>query len=560
MACRSVLGVLLVLAIAGGCAQSHRYDILIRGGTIYDGSGDAPYVGDVAINGDRIAAVGHLDNARGKTVIDATGLAVAPGFINMLSWANESLIADGRGLSDICQGVTLEVLGEGRSMGPLNERMKQEWRERQGDIHYDVTWTTLGEYLDDLVDRGISPNVASFVGATTIRMHELGHRDEAPTAEQLERMRQLVGQAMQEGALGLSSALIYEPAYFAGTDELVALAEVAGTYGGIYISHMRNEADGLLEAFDELLEIARRAGVPAEIYHIKASGQANWNKLDQLFARIESARSAGVRITADMYNYRASSTGLDATMPPWVQEGGQQAWAKRLKDPVIRARVKREMNTPTKQWDNGYLSAGSPDNILLVGFRNPRLKPLTGKTLAEVARMRGVSPEDTAMDLVIEDDSEVGCVFFSMSESNVRKKLRQPWISFGSDAGAYAPQGVFLKRNPHPRAYGNVARLLGKYVRDEKLISLQEAVRRLTALPAENLSLDRRGRLARDYYADVVVFDPQTIRDHATFTDPHQLATGVLHVWVNGVRVLADNRHTGALPGRVVRGPGWRRD
>ncbi|MHC4235127.1 MAG: N-acyl-D-amino-acid deacylase family protein [Planctomycetota bacterium] len=543
-------------ALLAGCSAAIQYDLVIRNGMVYDGTGSEPFVADVAVNGAVIAAVGSLADVRGRTEIEAAGLAVAPGFINMLSWANESLLHDGRAQSDIRQGVTLEVLGEGHSMGPWNEAMKQEELEQQGDLQYEIAWTTLGEYLDHLVQRGISPNVASFVGATTVRIHVLGHEDRAATPAELDQMRALVQQAMLEGALGVSSSLIYAPAFYADTEELIALAEIAAEHGGMYVSHMRNEGDSLLEAFDELLTIVGRTGIAAEVYHIKASGRANWGKLDELIARIETARAQSLRITADMYTYHASSTGLNAIMPPWVQEGGHRAWVERLQDQAIRARVKQAMNTPTTEWDNGYLTAGSPDNILLVGFKSELLKPLTGKTLAEVAAMRGAPPEETAMDLVIEDDSRVGAVFFSMSEDNVRKKIRQPWVSFCSDAAALAPEGVFLKRNPHPRAYGAFARLLGKYVRDEQLIPLKEAVRRLTSLPADNLGLDRRGRLAEGHFADVVVFDPASIRDNATFEDPHQYATGVIHVLVNGVPVLTDGQHTGATPGRVVRGPG----
>ncbi|MFQ5807760.1 MAG: amidohydrolase family protein [Phycisphaerae bacterium] len=534
------------------------FDLLIRNGTIYDGTGRVPFVGNVAIDADAIARVGASDEYRGRTEVDATGLAVAPGFINMLSWANESLIADGHSQSDIRQGVTLEVLGEGRSMGPFNDAVKQEQREQQGDIKYDIEWSTLGEYLDYLVRRGVSPNVASFVGATTVRIHELGHEDRRPTADELNRMRVLVRQAMEEGALGVSSALVYAPSIFAGTEELVALAQAAADCGGMYISHIRNEGDSLLEAFNEFLGIAGRARARAEIYHIKASGRANWHKLDELLARIETARSEGLPITADTYTYHASSSGLDAVMPPWVQEGGHKAWVARLKDPVVRARIKREMNETSTEWDNFYMSAGSPENIRLVGFKTDALKPLAGRTLAEVAGERGTSPEETAMDLVVEDNSNVAAAFFSMSEDNVRKKIRTPWISFCSDAQSVATEGVFLKRSPHPRTYGAFARLLGKYVRDEKLIPLEAAIRRLTSLPASNLKLQRRGRLARGYFADVVVFDPATIQDRATFKQPHQYAAGVQHVFVNGVQVIKDGDHTGAKPGRVVRGPGWR--
>ncbi len=534
------------------------YDILIRNGTIYDGSGSPPFIGDVAINGDSVAAVGSLKHAHGRTEVDAGGLAVAPGFINMLSWATESLIEDGRSQSDIRQGVTLEVFGEGWSMGPLNETMKKEEVERQGDIKYDIKWTTLDEYLEYLVKRGISPNVASFVGATTVRIHEIGYEDRSPTAEELDRMRKLVRQAMEEGALGVGSSLIYAPAFFAKTEELIELAKVVAEYGGMYISHIRNEASRLLQAVDELITIAREARIPAEIYHLKASGKRNWDKLDDLIAKVEAARAEGLRITANMYTYPASATGLDAAMPLWVQEGGHKAWVKRLKDPAIRERVKREMLTPAENWDNSYVSAGSPKNILLVSFKQDSLKRLTGKTLAEVAAMRGKSPEETAMNLVIEDDSRVGVIYFTMSEANVRKEIKLPWVSFGSDAASLAPEGVFLKSNPHPRAYGTFARLLGKYVREEKIIPLEEAIRRLTSLPAGNLKLDHRGLLKLGYFADVVVFDPAKIQDHAAFERPHQYSTGVVHVFVNGVHVLKDGEHTGAKPGRVVRGPGWR--
>ncbi|HYO14061.1 MAG TPA: D-aminoacylase [Thermoanaerobaculia bacterium] len=535
---------------------AQEYDIILRGGTIYDGSGGKPFVGDVALRGDRIAKVGSLGDARGKVELDAKGLAVAPGFINMLSWATESLIADGRAQSDIRQGVTLEVMGEGWSMGPLNETMKKEAVEQQGDIKYDITWTTLGEYLDGLVARGISVNVSSFVGATTVRVHEVGYANRPPTPEELARMRRLVTQAMEEGALGVGSSLIYAPAFYAGTDELVALCEEAGKYGGMYISHMRSEGNRLVEAVDELITIARRAGVPAEIYHLKAAGRQNWGKLDAVIRKIEEARASGVRITTDMYTYTAGATGLDAAMPPWVQEGGLKAWIERLKDPATREKVKKEMTTPTDAWENLYLAAG-PEQTLLVAFKNDKLKPLTGKSLAEVAKMRGKSPEETAMDLVIEDDSRVGTVYFLMSEDNVRRQVALPWMSFGSDAEALAPEGVFLKSNPHPRAYGNFARLLGKYVRDEKVIPLESAVRKLTSLPAANLKIRDRGLLKEGYFADLALFDPAKIQDHATFDKPHQYATGMRHVFVNGVQVLKDGEHTGAKPGRVVRGPGW---
>ncbi len=538
--------------------MSAQYDVIIRNGTIYDGSGQAPLAGDVAIQGDAIAAIGKLDRVRGRREIDARGLAVAPGFINMLSWANDSLLEDGRSQSDIRQGVTLEILGEGESMGPLNAAMKQEMLERQGDIKFDIEWTTLGEYLEHLVRRGVSCNVASFIGAATPRIHELGYADRPPTSAELQRMQALVRQAMEEGALGVASALIYAPGAYARTEELIALAKVAAAHHGLYISHLRSEGDRLLEAADELIAIARAAGIPAEIYHLKAAGRPNWNKLDALIEKIEAARAQGLRITADMYTYTAAATGLDAAMPPWVQEGGYKQWAKRLKDPAIRERLRREMAAPTGQWESFYVAAGSPEKIVLTEFKNDRLKPLAGKTLAEAARLRGTSPEETAMDLVIEDGSRVGAVYFLMSEENVRRELKLPWVSFGSDSGSVAPEGVFLKSSLHPRGYGNFARLLGRYVRDEQVLSLAEAVRRLSALPAGNLKLDRRGALKPGYFADVVVFDPAKVQDHATFENPHQYATGVVHVFVNGAQVLKEGEHTGAKPGRVVRGLGWR--
>lgn len=534
------------------------YDVLIRNGMIYDGSGKPPVRGDVGIYGDSIVAIGRLKGARAKTVIGAQGLAVAPGFINMLSWATDSLIQDGRSQSDIRQGVTLEVFGEGWSMGPLNETTKKEVVERQGDIKFEIKWTTLGEYLDYLVQRGIAPNVASFVGATTVRIHEIGYADRPPTPAELDRMRALVRQAMREGALGVGSSLIYAPAFYAKTDELIALCKVAAEYDGMYISHMRSEGNKLLEALDELIAIARQARIRAEVYHLKAAGRQNWHKMDDVIARVNAARAQGLRITADMYTYTAGATGLDAAMPPWVQEGGYKAWAARLKDPAIRARVRQEMTTPTDQWENLFLAAG-PEGTLLVGFKNDALKPLTGKTLAEIARTRGKSPEETVMDLVIEDGSRVGTIYFLMSEDNVRKQIKLPWASFGSDAGSLAPEGPFLKSNPHPRAYGNVARLLGRYVREEKLIPLEEAVHRLTSLPAENLRIRKRGRLQPGYFADVVVFDPARVQDHAAYEKPHQYSTGVVHVFVNGTQVLKDGEHTGATPGRVVRGPGYRK-
>jgi N-acyl-D-amino-acid deacylase len=549
----SFAAALLVLA---GCGP--RYDVIIRGGTIYDGSGGEPLVGDVAIAGDTIAAVGTV-TGRGRMEVDATGMAVAPGFINMLSHSEETLIQDPKGQSEIRQGVTLEIFGEG-SMGPLSDAMKKEFQEQQGDIKYPIEWTTLGEYFDFLTRRGIATNVASFVGASTVRVHVIGYQNRAPTAPELERMKELVAQAMDEGALGVTTALIYTPATFARTDELVELAKVASEAGGIYAAHIRSEGDRFLEAIDETIQIAADAAIPAEIYHLKAAGNANWPRMDLALTKIDSARAAGLKITADMYTYTAGATGLDAAMPPWVQEGGLQAWIGRLKNPAIRRRVAREMRTPSTQWENLYLGAGSPDQVLLLGFKTDSLKALTGKTLANVARMRGKSAEETAMDLVIQDGTRVEVAYFLMSEDNIKKQIAQPWVSFGSDAGSQAPEGAFLKSNPHPRAYGNFARLLGKYVRDEQVIPVQEAVRRLTSLPAEVLRLQRRGALKPGHYADVVVFDAANIQDHATFEKPHQYATGVLHVFVNGQHVLKDGEHTGVLAGRIVRGQAWKPD
>lgn len=539
-------------------AADTEYDIILKNGTIYDGSGNEPFKGDLAINGDKIVAVGKIENAKGKQEIDVKGLAVAPGFINMLSWACDSLIEDGTSLSDIRQGVTLEVFGEGFSYGPLNESMKKEMEEMQGDIKFKVEWSTLGEYLQFLEKKGISPNVASFVGATTVRVNVVGYDDRPPNPEELDKMRALVKQAMEEGAMGVGSSLIYAPAFYAKTDELIELSKVASQYGGMYISHMRSEANKLLEAVDELIRISREAKLPAEIYHLKAAGVQNWKKMDDVISRVQAAQKEGLKITADMYMYPAGATGLDAAMPPWVQEGGFKKWRERLMDPQTRERVIKEMSTPTDDWENLFLLAGSADKVLLVDFRNEKLKPLTGKTLADVAKMRGKSPQETAIDLVIEDESRVGTVYFLMSEDNIKKEVGLPWVSFGSDEGSYRPEGVFLKSNAHPRAYGNFARVIGKYVREEKALTLQDAVRRLSAFPAENLKIKDRGYLKPGYFADVVVFNPATVADHATFDKPHQLATGVMDVFVNGTQVLKDQEHTGAKPGRFVRGPGWK--
>ena len=535
-------GLLLLLF---SCGAAPDYDVIIRGGTIYDGGGGEPYTADLALAGDTIAAIGDLDTLTARLEIDAAGLAVAPGFINMLSWADESLIQDGHSQSDIRQGVTLEVMGEGWSMGPLNEKMKAEKLESQGDIKYDIIWTTLGEYLQHLEDRGVSTNVASFVGGETIRIHEVGYEDRPPTADEMDRMKALVRQAMEEGALGLGTYLEYVPSSFASTEELIELAKVVAEYDGMYSSHIRHEGDDIFPALDEFFTIVRDAGVHGEIYHLKASRKQNWYKLDEVIRRIESARAEGLPVTADMYTYRAFATSLYIFFPAWVQEGGHQAWVERLKDPVVRQRLKAELNIMP------------PEDILLVGFKNEKLRHLTGKTLAEIAADRSTDPIETMMDLIIEDDSGIDIVGFAMSEENVRKKIALPWMSFCSDAGSLAPEPPFTNSQPHPRAYGSFARLLGKYVREEQLVSLEEAVRRLTSFPAANLRLKGRGTLASGYFADVVVFDPATITDHATFEQPHQYATGVLDVFVNGEQVLKDGEHTGATPGRFVKGPGW---
>ena len=547
----------IVCSLLAACSAPVSYDIVLRNGLIYDGSGGQPYIGDVAFDGDLIVALGDIGEAAAATEIDVQGLAVAPGFVNMMSWANESLIEDGHSQSDIRQGVTLEIMGEGESMGPLNETMKAEMVRLQSDIHYDIEWTTLAEYLEYLERRGISPNVASFIGAATPRSYVMGQDDRPPTAEELDQMRALVRDAMEDGALGVASSLIYPPGSFADTEELIALSEVAAEYDGMYISHMRDEGANMLEAVEELLTIADEAGIGAEIYHLKSSGQSNWPLFDAAIKMVERARAEGLQITADVYTYPAGSTGLNAAIPPWVQEGGFEASVERMKDPALREKIAREMGEHSDAWENMYLGAGTADNILLVGFKNNDLKPLTGKSLAEVAQMRGTDPRYTAMDLIIEDNSRIQTVYFTQSEDVVRKAIALPWVSFNSDEASLAPEGVFLMSNPHPRAYGSFARVLGKYVREEQLIPLEEAIRKLAALPAETMKIDRRGRLKEGFYADVVVFDPATIQDHATFVEPHQYATGMIHVFVNGEQVLKDGEHTGATPGRVVRGPGW---
>ena len=532
------------------------FDLIIKGGTVYDGTGSEPRQVDVAIRGDRIAGVGDFKSAKAKTTIDAKGLAVAPGLINMLSWSNESLIQDGRSQSEIRQGVTTEIMGEGESMGPVNDRVREHMLREQADIKYDIKWHTLAEYLHYLEKRGVSCNVASFLGATTVREYVIGFEDKQPTPEQLEQMRELVRKEMEAGALGIGTSLIYPPAFYAKTDELIELCKVAAKYQGKYISHMRSEGNQLFQALDELLRIAREAKIPAEVYHIKAAGKKNWPKEDELLARIEQAQKEGLNVRANMYTYTAAGTGLDACFPPWTEDGGYPALFKRLRDPATRAKIKAEVQIDSDKWENLYLASGSPDQILLVAFKSDKLKPLTGKTLAEVAKMRGKDPIETAMDLVAEDESRIGTIYFLMSEENVKKEMATPWISFGSDEASQAPEPPFTKSNPHPRAYGNFARVLGKYVRDEKVIPMKEAIRRLSALPATNLGLDHRGFLKEGMFADVVVFDPASVTDHATFDKPHQYATGVEHVFVNGVQVIKNGEHTGAKPGRALWGPG----
>lgn len=555
---KNIFTALLSLSIIlFSCAPTEEFDVIIINGTVYDGSGESPQMMDVAINGDRIAKVGNLSKAKSDLIIDADGKAVAPGFINMLSWSTVSLIQDGRSQGDIRQGVTLEVMGEGWSMGPLNEKMKENEKAFQKDIVYDIEWTTLGEYLEFLESKGVSTNVASFVGAATLRMNELGEANRAPNEEELNRMRALARQAMEEGAMGIGSSLIYAPGFYAKTDELIELCKIASEYDGMYISHLRSEGDYWLEAIDELIQIAKEANIDSEIYHLKAGGKSNWPKWEKAVAKIDSARSVGLNITTDMYNYTAGATGLDASMPPWVQEGGYADWANRLKDPDIRKRVKAEMKAKGENWENLYFAAGDASKLKLVGFRNEDLRHLTGKTLAEVAEMRGQDPEDVAMDLVIEDSSRVGTVYFLMSEENVKKQIKLPYMSFGSDAASMAPEAPFTNNSTHPRSYGNFSRLLGKYVRDEKVIPMEEAIYKLTSLSASKLKIRERGLLKEGFFADVVIFDPNTIADRATFDDPHRYSIGMHHVFVNGEQVLKDGEHTGATPGRVVRGPGW---
>jgi N-acyl-D-amino-acid deacylase len=548
---------LFALSIPAAMAgEKATYDVLLRGGDVYDGSGKKPRRADVGIRGDRIAAVGDLGGAVAKVVIDAKGLVVAPGFINMLSWSTDSLLADGRSQSEIRQGVTTQIMGEGWSWGPVNAAIKKRMKAEQTDFKYEIEWSTLADYLYFLQRRKISTNVASYLGATTVREYVIGLENRKATPEQMEQMRKLVEREMRAGALGIASALEYAPSYYADTEELIELCKVAARYKGKYISHMRSEGNRLLEGIDEVVRIAEEAKLPAEIYHFKAAGRANWPKMEQAIARVEAAREKGLAVTANMYCYTAGATGLDACIPPWAQDGGRAAMHRRLRDAELRKRVVKDILAPRPDWPNFYGNAGSAENILLVGFKTDRLKPLQGKTLAGVAKMRGKDPVETLIDLLLEDDSRIDTVYFMMSDENVRKIMRQSWVSFGSDEESQAPEGVFLKRMPHPRAYGNFARLLGKYVREEKVIPLEEAVRRLTSLPATNLGLEGRGLLKEGYFADVAVFDPKTIADRATFEKPQQYAVGMRHVLVNGVPVLKDGEHTNARPGRALWGPG----
>ena len=554
---KKLFPLLLVISLIA-CNQKRKYDVIIRNGIIYDGNGGQPYKGDIAINADTIAVMGDLSNADAKNEIDAKGMAVSPGFINMLSWSNESLIQDGNSQGELRQGVTLEVMGEGESMGPLNAKMKDQMQMGQTDIKYNVEWNTLGGYLTFLEKKGISCNVASFVGATTIREYVVGEDNRDPTAAELDSMKLLVKQAMQEGAMGVGSSLIYPPAFFAKTNELIAMCSEAGKYGGSYISHMRNEGNKLFEALDELITIAKEAKVHAEIYHLKAGGKDNWWKIDSLIKIVEHARSEGLDITADMYTYFASATGLTASFPPSLQDGGFGKLWQRLQDPAIREKMKKEMNTNATDWENTYYGAGGADHVLLLSFKQDSLRKYIGKTLAEVAKLRGSTPEETAMNLIVQDSTRIGVSYFSMTEDNIKKEIALPWVSFCSDAESEAPEGVFLKSNPHPRAYGNFVRVIGKYCRDEKIITLPDAIRKLSKLPATNLKLQKRGELKVGNFADVVIFDPATVQDHATFAKPHQYATGIIHVLVNGVPVIKDGEHTTAKPGRFIKGPGYK--
>ena len=550
----SLIAVLFFLS----CEQKAKFDTIIRNGTIYDGNGGEPYKADIAIDADTIAFIGDLSKEAGTNEIDAKGMAIAPGFINMLSWSNESLIEDGRSQSELRQGVTLEVMGEGESMGPLNAKMKEQLKKGQTDIKYNVEWNTLGEYLNWLEKKGISCNVASFVGATTIREYVVGEDDRDPTPAQMDSMKLLVRRAMEEGAMGVGSSLIYPPAFFAKTNELVELCKEASKYNGMYISHIRNEGNKLFEAVDELMIISKEANLPAEIYHFKASGKDNWWKIDSLIKKIDKARAEGLKITADMYTYNASATGLTAAFPPSLQDGGFDSLWHRLQRADVREKMKKAMDSDPRDWENTYYGAGGAKGVLLLGFKQDSLRKYIGKTLEEVAKIRGTSPEETAINLIVEDSTRIDVSYFSMDSSNVKKEIAVPWMSFCSDASSQAPEGVFLKANPHPRAYGSFIRVLGKYSREEKVLPLQQAVYQLAKLPATNLKLQKRGELKIGNYADIVIFDPTAVKDNATFAKPHQYASGVVHVFVNGGQVIKDGEHTNARPGKFVKGPGYK--
>jgi N-acyl-D-amino-acid deacylase len=540
-----LLALLLFPSTLSAQPKPSTFDVLIKNGTVYDGAGSAPVKADLGIKGDRIVAIGNLRDADARTVIDARGLAVAPGFIKMLSWAGTSLIADYRSQSEIRQGVTTEIFGEGTSMGPLNAEMKKRMLAQQGDFKFDIPWNTLAEYLTYMEKRGVAPNVASFIGAGTVRTYVIGLEDKKATPDQLKQMREVVRREMEAGALGIGSSLIYAPDTYASTEELIEMCKEAAKYQGKYTSHMRNEGDALIEAVEELLRISREAGIPAEIYHLKASIERNWSKMDRVIAMVNAARRDGLKITADMYLYTASSNSIDSRIPAWAHSGGDEALYQRLADPAPRKKISDELH-----------QRGPMARTLLVGLRPAKLKPLIGRTLTEVAAMRGKDEVETMLDLVLEARSRIQVVTFTMSEENIRKELSQPWVSLGSDASSMAAEGMFLESSTHPRAYGNFARLLGKYVREENVITLAEAVRRLSGLPAANLGLDHRGLLKEGYFADVVVFDPKTITDKATYENPHQYAVGMKHVFVNGVQVLKDSVPTGAKAGRALWGPG----
>ncbi len=554
---RNLIYLLFACTILASCSTK-KYDTIIRNGLVYDGNGGEPYKADIAILNDSIAFIGDLSKATAKNELDAKGLAVAPGFINMMGHSEESLFQDGRAQSDIRQGVTTEIFGES-SFGPLNANMKNQMQNGQGDVKYNVSWNTLGEYMQVLEKKGIAPNIASFVGSGAVRQYVIGEANIAPTPAQLDSMKLLVGEAMQQGALGLTNALIYPVDFFAKTDELIALAKEASKYGGTYSSHMRSEGNKILEAVEELITISKEANIPAEIFHLKAGGKDNWPKMDSVIKRVERARKEGLDITSDMYTYLAGATGMTSAFPPTLQDGGFGKLRERLQNPKIRAEMKIAMNTNAQGWENLYYGAGGAEHVLLLGFKQDSLKKFTGKTLAEAAKMRNSTPEETAMDLIVQDSTRVGVAYFLMSEENVKKQVALPWISFGSDEGSYTTEGVFLKSNAHPRAYGNFARVIGHYVRDEKVLTLQTAIQKLANLPAKHLKLQKRGELKTGYFADIVIFDPAKVKDNATFEKPHQYADGMEDVFVNGIAVFKNGEPTGNAAGRFVKGPGYKK-